>query len=122
LQWVRPATREELYRRLFRARDYMAASLGDRVTLNDIAHVACMSPNHLLRTFRQLFHQSPHQLLTDLRMERARRFLVESDRPVTDIAAAVGFESLGSFSSLFRRHTGVSPDQYRRAKSHAGKR
>jgi AraC family transcriptional regulator len=111
---ARAATREELYRRVHRAREYAAASFDTPVTLAAMAQVAELSPNHLLRTFKQAFGQTPHQYLTSLRLEQARRLLAHTDRPVTEICFAVGFESLGAFSWLFRRRVGVAPAEYRR--------
>ncbi|MBI1787709.1 MAG: helix-turn-helix transcriptional regulator [Acidobacteria bacterium] len=106
---VRASTREELYRRLHRARDYIAASIGEPIALDDMARAACLSPNHFLRAFKQLFHQTPHQYLTARRLERAQALLAGSDRSVTEISLEVGFESPSSFSTLFRRRVGVSP-------------
>ncbi len=60
---LRATTRDELYRRIHRVRDYIAASYPQPLTLNDMAQVACLSPNHLLRSFKQIFQQSPHQYL-----------------------------------------------------------
>jgi AraC-like DNA-binding protein len=113
---VRATTREELYRRLLRARDYAHATYTQPVTLDEMAQVACLSPNHFLRTFRQAFRQSPHQYLTALRLERAKQLLAATDLSVTDISFAVGFASLGSFSWLFTRRVGMSPESYRRRK------
>jgi AraC-type DNA-binding domain-containing proteins len=113
---ARAATREELYRRLHRAKDYIAACFTRPLTLNDMAAVACLSPNHFLRSFKTVFHQTPHQYLTALRLEHARRLLTQTDSSVTDICFAVGFTSLGSFSWLFRRQVGVSPDAFRKQK------
>ncbi|MCM3900583.1 MAG: AraC family transcriptional regulator [Pyrinomonadaceae bacterium] len=113
---LRATSREELYRRLHRARDYAAACFDEPITLNDMARVACLSTNHFLRTFKQAFHQTPHQYLTRIRLERAQGLLVQTDQPVTDVCFAVGFESLGSFSWLFRQRVGVPPETYRRAK------
>lgn len=113
---LRLSTREELYRRLHRARDYAAATFEQPLTLDELASVACLSPNHFLRSFKQLFRQTPHQYLTKLRLERARWLLANTDDSVTDICLTVGFQSLGSFSALFRRHVGASPDQFRRKK------
>lgn len=113
---ARPATREELYRRLHRARDYAAALFHMPLTLDELARVACLSPNHFLRTFKALFHQTPHQYLTTRRLEQARRLLLQTDLSVTEICFAVGFESLGSFSWLFRRQIGLSPEAFRRQK------
>lgn len=112
---VRASTREEIYRRLYHARDYAAALLHEPLTLDELARVATMSPTHFLRVFRQAFGQSPHQFLTERRIERAKELLSATNLPVTDICFAVGFESLGSFSWLFRKHVGVSPAHYRRA-------
>lgn len=111
---ARPATREELYRRLVRARDYAAACLEQPLTLEDIAAVACLSPNHLLRSFRQVFGMTPHQFLTRARMQRARRLLRTTDLTVAEVAVAVGYTSVSSFTGLFGRHTGCAPAAYRR--------
>jgi AraC family transcriptional regulator len=110
---ARPATRIELYRRLHLAYDYIVASFHLPLTLDDIARVACLSPNHLLRTFRHLFQQTPHQFLTACRLNEAQRLLRDTDFSITDICLMVGFESLGSFSSLFSRQVGLSPQAYR---------
>lgn len=112
---IRAATREELYRRLYRAHDYILACYDSPIRLADMAQVANLSTNHFLRAFKQLFGQTPHQFLTAYRLQQAAKMLA-TERSVTDICLAVGFESLGSFSSLFRRYYGVSPEQYRRQK------
>jgi AraC-like DNA-binding protein len=116
LKCVRRGTRDELYRRVCRARDYIWAMFPEPVTLPEIARVACLSPNHLLRTFRNVFGKSPHQLLTERRLDEAKRLLATTDLSVTDICLASGFESLGSFSFLFRKRCSYSPSEYRRAK------
>jgi AraC-like DNA-binding protein len=113
---MRAATREELYRRLHRAKEFIAASFDETITIDQMAKVACLSTNHFLRTFQQAFHQTPHQFLTAKRLERAQNLLLRTDLSVTDVCLSVGFESLGSFSSLFRRKLGVPPEKFRRAK------
>ncbi len=113
---VRAATREELYRRLYHAHDYLLACYDSPIRLGDMAQVANLSTNHFLRGFKQLFGKTPHQFLTAYRLQQASKFLTTTERSVTDICFAVGFESLGSFSTLFRRHYGLSPENYRRQK------
>jgi len=109
----RPATREELYRRLHLARDYAEAMFTAPVTLEDMAQVACLSPNHLLRTFKHLFGQTPHQHIISNKFDYARQLLEDTDFSITDICMTIGFESLGTLSSQFHRRFGVSPTEYR---------
>jgi AraC-like DNA-binding protein len=113
---MRAATREELYRRLYLARDTILALYDQPLTLEAIARTACLSPNHLLRTFKAAFGQTPYQFLTDVRLRQAARLLRTTDAPVTDICMQVGYESLGSFSWLFSRRFGLSPAAYRAQK------
>ena len=111
---IRAATREELYRRLHYAREYAAALFTTPITLDDMARAACLSPNHLLRTFKQVFDQTPYQYVIAKRIAYAQELLRSTDQGVTDICFAVGFTSLGAFSWWFRQRVGVSPTTYRR--------
>jgi len=113
---LRRATREELYRRLHRARDFMQACFHQPVRVEELARVACLSTNHFLRTFKQAFQRTPHQYLTELRLRHAQELLRRSEASITEICDTVGFTSLGSFSWLFRRYLGVAPESYRRQK------
>lgn len=110
---IRASTRAEYYQRLNAARDFMEAGLNSALTLPAIAAAACLSPHHFLRLFKQVFKETPHQYLTRRRMERAQRLLLQTEDSITDICFSVGFESLGSFSWLFRKKTGYSPEQFR---------
>jgi AraC-like DNA-binding protein len=110
---IRAATREELYRRIHLARDYLTAAYDQPLTLDQLAQVASLSPNHLLRTFKQAFGQTPHQFLTDVRLRQARHLLTTTQHPITAICLDVGFESPSSFSWLFRRRFGTSPQAFR---------
>jgi AraC-like DNA-binding protein len=104
----------DVYRRLVRARDWMAAHQGEPLTLAALAREAGLSPFHFQRLYKQAFARSPHAHLTELRLERARRLLARGDARVTDVCLEVGYSSLGSFSTLFARHTGRSPARYQR--------
>lgn len=110
------ATRDELFRRVCRGREVLISSLGETVDLATAAKAACLSRFHFLRTFREAFGETPHQFLTRQRLERARVLLERNDMSVTEVCFASGFSSLGSFSSLFRRTYGVSPQQFQQGK------
>ena len=111
---VRASTREELLRRVLRGRDFLLSRMDESVSVADAAHAACMSPYHFLRVFRTAFRLTPHQFLTTQRLARARTLLRGGKHTVTDVCLESGFQSLGSFSSLFRRHFGVSPQEVQR--------
>jgi AraC-like DNA-binding protein len=116
----RPATRAELYRRLHRGRDFLSASYTEPVSVAMAANAAHLSPYHFHRMFKSAFRQTPMQFLRECRLAAARRLLTATDQPVTSICFAVGFESLGSFSWLFRRRFGLSPRQFRAHRSGRG--
>ena len=114
LAGVRHATRMEVYERAHQARDYMEANLAKALSIAEIADHACLSPHHFLRSFKQVFGETPHQYLMRRRLERAQHLLMRTNLSVTDICIGIGFESLGSFSWLFRQRIGVPPDTYRK--------
>jgi transcriptional regulator GlxA family with amidase domain len=101
-------------RKLFDTRDLMYDCIDEEITLADLSQDAGLSPWHFLRAFRAAFGETPHEYLTRLRIDRARELLTVTNRAVTDICFDVGFTSLGSFSTLFRRQVGVSPAELRR--------
>jgi len=109
----RPSTREELWRRLNRGRDFIHARFDAALTLSQIASVACLSPFHFLREFKAAFRMTPHDYVCACRVERAKFLLKRSDLPITQVCFEVGFESLGSFSSWFSRIAGSSPRAWR---------
>lgn len=84
------------------------------VDLSRLAGEAFLSPAHFHRRFTAAFGETPHAALTRRRIAVARALLETTDRTVTDVCMAVGFTSLGSFSTLFRRHVGQPPSHYRR--------
>lgn len=81
--------------------------------VDDAARAAGLSTSHFIRQFQRAFGCTPGRYLRERRLARARQLLASSDLPVTDVCFAVGFESLGSFCTLFRRLEGETPAAYR---------
>jgi len=100
-------------RRLVRARDMLHAEVQRGPTLDELAAEAGLSRAFLARSFGQLFGTPPHQYLMGLRLEHAKRALANG-ASVTEVCYEVGFESLGTFSSTFRRRVGKSPREWQR--------
>lgn len=100
--------------RLRRVQDYVHAHLADNLTLTDLAAVACLSPYHFARAFKASTGASPLAFVLARRVERARDLLARSDLPLAQVAYACGFASQAHFSTVFRKHTGATPGQYRR--------
>lgn len=107
------STREELFRRLHVARDFIEASYLEPINLFSIADVANLSPHHFLRLFKQAFEITPYQFVTHKRLELAKQWLTDTDKDVTDICFDLGFDSLGTFSRSFKTRFALSPSQYR---------
>src|SRR5215469_12278341 len=81
--------------------------------LDDLAAVAGVSKYHLVRSFQATYHETPMRYLTRRRIERAQDLLRVANLTITEVCMAVGFASLGSFSSRFTALVGESPTAYR---------
>ena len=106
-------TAPEVLERLNRARKFIDLCYDLPLDLDEMSSHACFSRYHFLRLFRQAFNQTPHQYLIGRRIERAKELLSRNDLRVTDVCFEVGFQSLGSFSSLFHKSVGHPPIAFR---------
>lgn len=116
LVFLKKSTRDELLKRLLIARDYACAMYHRPVTLEELANVACLSPNHLLRSFKQLYGSSPIQYLNWVRLQKAKMLLKQSNFSIQEVCNGIGYSSLGTFSSTFKRSTGLTPTEFRSGK------
>jgi|GEM_PF-793215 len=103
------------------ARDRIDARFAEPFDVSTLARSIGYSRAHFIRAFRAAYGESPGAYRTRRRIERASDLLRSTDMAVTDICLAVGFSSLGAFSSRFSAVTKLSPQAYRRtARSEAG--
>ena len=103
--------------RLRKAKDRMDREFDRPLDVPALAQSAAMSAGHFSRSFKAAFGESPYSYLMTRRIERAKDLLRRGDTSVTAVCFAVGYTSLGSFSSRFTELVGVSPSAYR-ARSH----
>ena len=80
----------------------------------EIATVVGISPYYFSRLFRQSTRLSPHEYLTQRRLEVAKQLLRKTDLPIVEISAEVGFNSQSHFITLFRKQVGTTPLKYRK--------
>lgn len=112
-QKVRLGTKVELFERLTRAKDYLYSVFNAEVTLAETADVACLNQYYFLREFKKAFHVTPHQFLTERRLEVASTMLKSSNYSISEICYAIGFSDPASFSKLFKKRFGSSPNNFR---------
>ncbi|MBP7949728.1 MAG: AraC family transcriptional regulator [Verrucomicrobiales bacterium] len=99
--------------RLFRALLYLEHHLGSRVSVPQIAEVACYTPRHFQRVFHEALGESVGDYLMRLRMQKAAVLLSFFEMPVAEAALAVGYESPSVFSRAFAAWHGCSPTKHR---------
>jgi AraC-like DNA-binding protein len=101
--------------RLKRVYDYIEAHLDVRLTLADLSGVACLSPYHFSRSFKQAVGMGPQRYVMHRRVERAKALIRRTDQPLALIAQEVGFADQSHLTSVFRREIGVTPGHFRAA-------
>ncbi|MES2747201.1 MAG: AraC family transcriptional regulator [Bacteroidota bacterium] len=100
-----------LYRRIVQAKLFIDNNFADKIDLNNISDEAYFSKFHFTRLFKSIYDKTPHQYLTSVRIEKAMQ-LLRTGISVSEVCFAVGFDSVSSFSGLFKRITGMSPSTY----------
>ncbi|WP_426574013.1 helix-turn-helix transcriptional regulator [Aquihabitans sp. McL0605] len=104
---------------LRRVRDRIDRDYAEPLDVEALARGAHMSAGHLSRRFKAAYGESPYSYLMTRRIERAMTMLRRGDVNVTDVCFAVGFSSLGTFSTRFAELVGVPPSTYRREAARA---
>jgi AraC-like DNA-binding protein len=103
---------DDLYERIVAAKVFIDENYHEQINLDEISQKAFLSRYHFHRLFSQVYKKTPHQYLTIKRIEKAKELLSEN-KQVSEVCSEVGFESLGSFSGLFKKEIGFAPTYYR---------
>ncbi|MFI5186275.1 MAG: AraC family transcriptional regulator [Chitinophagales bacterium] len=102
----------DIYQRIAVAKVFIDENYHESIDLKEISQQAFLSRYHFHRLFTKIYQLTPHQYLTQKRLDKAKDLLVEN-RAVTEVCNEVGFESIGSFSVLFKKEIGFAPTYYR---------
>lgn len=94
-------------------RNYINNNFNEKLNLDLFSRIRFVSKYHLLRLFKRYYGQTPNQYLIDKRIEKAKEF-IKNGLSISETCYEVGFESLGSFSTLFKRKTGFTPRAYQK--------
>jgi AraC family transcriptional regulator len=106
-------TRNELFKRLTLAKDFMLSNYSQDISLDDISRQSCLSSTHLFRTFKQIYNCSPHQYLIQIRLDNARHMLKSTNYTLNEIVNLVGFTCPSTFIKLFKNKFQFTPGTYR---------
>ena len=106
------AIEKDLYPRIVAAKVFIDENFQEDISLEDISQHAFLSRFHFHRLFSAVYKTTPHQYLTRKRIDKAKD-LLSKNKPIAEVCNAVGFESLGSFSGLFKKEMGFAPTYYR---------
>ena len=102
----------DIYQRIATAKVYIDENFHEPINLDEISQQAFLSRFHFHRLFTKIYRRTPHQYLTQKRLNKAKDLLSEN-KHVTEVCSEVGFESIGSFSVLFKKEIGFAPTYYR---------
>ena len=102
-----------LCRRVVQAKLFIDNNYANAIELDNIAGEASFSKFHFIRLFKRIYNQTPHQYLTLVRIEKAKLFL-QTEMAVADVCFSVGFDSISSFTGLFKRITSTTPSFYQK--------
>ena len=108
-------TRHGKYQQLQPLLQHIEESYNKVLTLNDMAGIMCVTPQHLCRIFRQALNMRPFEYIARYRLQKAKEILVGPGNPgLKEVAAITGFNDASYFCSVFRQYEGITPVEFKR--------
>lgn len=104
---------ENLYNKLILVKKYIHLHYSETITLLDLAEVAGCNPVYLSNSFSKAFSVSPMQFLKYYRIEKSKKYLLNSKLTVKEIAKKVGYQTQSQFGAIFKKHTGLTPNEFK---------
>ena len=96
------------------AKEFILQHFSEDISLHRLAQHCHVSPFHFSRIFKTIMNVSPHQYLSEVRLNNARVLLTTTNEPVTDIAFACGYNSIEHFATAYRQRFKINPSRYRK--------
>jgi AraC-like DNA-binding protein len=107
--------KDYITRQVIQAKHFIDKHFSDRIDLDKIAREAHLSKFHFVRLFKTTYGRTPHQYLIEKRMEKAKEFL-KKGLSVSDVCISIGFESIPSFTRIFKKIKGTTPARFQQLK------
>ena len=101
-----------LYKQIVQAKLFIDHHYAENIDVGAIADQAYFSKYHFLRLFKSIYGKTPHQYLTNYRIEQAKKMLSNSQRGKLDIALSCGFADQAHFTRVFKKVVGITPKQF----------
>ncbi len=114
---MKKSTQSSYRQRLTKVIDYIYANIDGKLDVNTLAEVACMSPYHFHRIYRELAQETVNVTVRKLRLQKAVADLIRTDQPLNQVASNFGYASTEAFTRAFSAHFGESPGAYRQRKA-----
>lgn len=107
---------QENIERIHKVVKHIELNIDSEMPLDDLAELACFSPFHFQRIFKEVLGETPKQFIKRLRLEEAARIIAfQPELNILEVAVKVGFQSLEAFSRAFKDYYSLSPDKYRKS-------
>ena len=98
---------------VIKAKEYINSHFAEAISVKDVAEAVCISESYFKSIFKKSSGYSYSEYLTSVRIDEAKNLLNTTEKSVTEIALDVGYQTPNSFSSLFKRETGLTPTQWK---------
>lgn len=103
---------------VYHLHQYIANHLSEDLSVNALAEKVYLNPVYLSRAYKQATGEKLSEYVLLRRIERAKQLLLQPDKKIAEIGYTIGLDSAAHFSRVFKKHTGMSPQEYREASTH----
>lgn len=107
----KPASSDD---RIQRAINHIRKNIGEKLSVEDLAELSCLSKDHFIKVFKKEMGTTPNQFITNAKMERAMVMLATESTQIKRIAFILGYDDHSYFNRLFKKEVGITPQQYRK--------